>query len=110
MIINLDKYQTTLQTVTKCTVLKIPKEGFKKWLDSDITALQQESRLMGEYLLEQARGSRMLLFPSGGRPGGFSADETVSEICRERSHEDEGRQAGIVGFHGIVCKDHHSFH
>ena len=65
VIINLDKYQTTLQTVTKCTVLKIPKEGFKKWLDSDITALQQESRLMGEYLLEQARDSRMLLFLQG---------------------------------------------
>ena len=65
VIINLDKYQTTLQTVTKCTVLKIPKEGFKKWLDSDIVALQQESRLMGEYLLEQARDSRMLLFLQG---------------------------------------------
>ena len=65
VIIDLDKYQTTLQTVTKCTVLKIPKEGFKKWLDSDITALQQESRLMGEYLLEQARDSRMLLFLQG---------------------------------------------
>ena len=25
VIIDLDKYQTTLQTVTKCTVLKIPK-------------------------------------------------------------------------------------
>ena len=28
-------------------------------------ALQQESRLMGEYLLEQARDSRMLLFLQG---------------------------------------------
>ncbi len=65
VIINLDKYQTTLQTVTKCTVLKIPKEGFKKWLYSDIAALRQESRLMGEYLLEQARDSRMLLFLQG---------------------------------------------
>lgn len=65
VIIGLDRYQTTLQTVTKCTVLKIPREGFKKWMDSDIIALQQESRLMGEYLLEQARDSRMLLFLQG---------------------------------------------
>ena len=44
VIINLDKYQTTLQTVTECTVLKIPKEGFKKWMESDIRALQQETQ------------------------------------------------------------------
>ena len=48
VIIILDKYQTTLQTVTKCKVLKIPKEGFTKRLDSDIVDLQQESRLRGE--------------------------------------------------------------
>ena len=48
VIINLDKYQTTLQTVTKCTVLRIPKDGFKKWMSTDIIALQQESRLMGD--------------------------------------------------------------
>lgn len=65
VIINLDKYQTTLQTVTKCTVLRIPKDGFKKWMSTDIIALQQESRLMGEYLLEQARESRILLFLQG---------------------------------------------
>lgn len=65
VIINLDKYQTTLKTVTKCTVLKIPRAGFKKWIESDITALKQESRLMGEYLLEQAKESRTLLFLQG---------------------------------------------
>ena len=30
VIIGLDKYKTTLQTVTKCTVLKIPKENLIK--------------------------------------------------------------------------------
>ena len=51
--------------MTKCTVLRIPKDGFKKWMSTDIIALQQESRLMGEYLLEQARESRILLFLQG---------------------------------------------
>ena len=65
VIINLDKYQTTLQTVTECTVLKIPKEGFKKWMDSDIRPCSRRAVVMGEYLLEQARDSRMLLFLQG---------------------------------------------
>ncbi len=48
--------------------------------------------------------------PSGSGPGGFPADETVPEICGERSHEDEGRQAGTVGFYRTLCKDHQPFH
>ena len=110
VIINLDKYQTTLQTVTECTVLKIPKEGFKKWLDSDIVALQQESRLMGEYLLEQARDSRMLLFLQGADRVAFPSDETVPQICPGRRPADEGRQAGTVGFHGTLREDDQPFH
>ena len=104
VIIDLDKYQTTLQTVTKCTVLKIPKEGFKKWLDSDITALQQESRLM------TGPGQPDAVVPSGSGPGGFPADETVPEICGERSHEDERRPPGAVGLYRTLCKDHQPFY
>ena len=110
VIINLDKYQTTLQTVTKCTVLKIPKEGFKKWLDSDIVALQQEKQTDGRIPSGAGPGQPDAFIPPGGRPGGLSSNETVSEICREWGHEDERRPAGTVGFYGIVCKDHHSFH
>lgn len=65
IIVGLENYETTLQTVTECIVLKIPKSGFKKWLESDITVLRQESRLMGEYLLEQAKQSRAFLFVQG---------------------------------------------
>ncbi len=65
VIINLDTYQTTLQTVTDCIVLKIPKNDFQKWLDSDAIAMKLEARLMGEYLLEQDRVGRNLLFLQG---------------------------------------------
>lgn len=109
VIINLDKYQTTLQTVTECTVLKIPKEGFKKWLDSDIVALQQESRLMGEYLLEQARDSRMLLFLQGADRVAFLLMKRYRKYAGRRP-EDEGRPAGTVGFHGTLCEDNQPFH
>lgn len=59
------RYRTSLQTVTDCTVLKVPKSKFDKWMKSDIRALRHESKLMGEYLLEQARNVRALLFLQG---------------------------------------------
>lgn len=65
VIMGLDKYQTSLQTVTDCTVLKIPKAQFAKWMKTDIAALRYESKLMGEYLLEQARSTRAFLFLQG---------------------------------------------
>lgn len=59
------RYRTSLQTVTDCTVLKLPKAQFERWMKSDIRALRHESKLMGEYLLEQARNVRALLFLQG---------------------------------------------
>ena len=40
IIMDLDVYRTTLQTVTKCHVLKIPKAKFEKWIKTDIEALK----------------------------------------------------------------------
>lgn len=65
VLMELDYYQTTLQTVTRCTVLKIPREKFQQWLTSDITALWQEAHLVAEYMLEEARTSRAFLFLQG---------------------------------------------
>ena len=60
-----ERYRTSLQTVTDCVVLKIPKAEFKMWMDSDIRALRHEAKLMGEYLLEQSRNVRAFLFLQG---------------------------------------------
>jgi len=65
IIMDLDVYRTTLQTVTKCHVLRIPKTKFEKWIKTDIEALKHEAKLMGEYLLEQGRDSRAFLFLQG---------------------------------------------
>lgn len=104
VIINLDKYQTTLQTVTKCTVLKIPKEGFKKWLDSDIVALQQESRLMGEYLLEQARDSRMLLFLQGADRVAFLLMKRYRKYAENGVMKMKGDRQELSDFTGLCVK------
>ena len=104
VIINLDKYQTTLQTVTKCTVLKIPKERFKKWLDSDIIALQQESRLMGEYLLEQARDSRMLLFLQGADRVAFLLMKRYRKYAENGVMKMKGDRQELSDFTGLCVK------
>lgn len=65
VVMGLDKYRTSMQTVTDCIVLKIPKNLFAKWINSDFRALKHEAKLMGEYLLEQARSVRAFLFLQG---------------------------------------------
>lgn len=65
IIMDLPVYRTTLQTVTKCRVLKIPKAKFERWIKTDIEALKHEAKLVGEYLLEQGRSSRAFLFLQG---------------------------------------------
>lgn len=65
VIMDIDTYKTSLLTVTDCTVLKIPKAQFAKWIKSDIRALGHEAKLMGEYLLAQARNIRVFLFLQG---------------------------------------------
>ena len=91
-------------TVTKCTVLKIPKEGFKKWLDSDIIALQQESRLMGEYLLEQARDSRMLLFLQGADRVAFLLMKRYRKYAENGVMKMKGDRQELSDFTGLCVK------
>ena len=65
VIMGNEKYQTSLQTVTDCTMLVIPKADFKKWMDDDSRALKHEAKLIAEYLLEQLRNVRAFLFLQG---------------------------------------------
>ena len=65
VIMELDKFQTSLETATNCTVLKIPRSTFSRWLQSDPIALKHEAKLMGEYMLDQSRSVRSLLFLQG---------------------------------------------
>lgn len=64
-IMELDSYRTTLRTVTDCVVVKLPRSKFEEWMYSDLQALKYEARLVGEYLVKEARQSRLLLFLEG---------------------------------------------
>lgn len=62
VIMDLDRYCTTLETVTPCTIVKIAKEKYARWLNSDIRALKLEAKIMGHYLFEQGKNSRHFYF------------------------------------------------
>lgn len=64
-IMGLDKYRATLHTVTKCTLVKLPRAKYEKWMYSDIHAMKYEAKRMGEYLLEEGRNGRLFLFMQG---------------------------------------------
>lgn len=64
-IMDLDVYKTSLRTVTDSIAVKISRAMFEKWMYSDIKALKYESKLIGEYLLEQARNERIVLLMKG---------------------------------------------
>ena len=64
-IMDLPFYKTTLKTIENCVVIQISRANFEKWIMSDIAALKYESKLMGEYLLEQGRLARELIFLPG---------------------------------------------
>lgn len=98
IVMDLERYRTTLQTVTPCTMIAIPKAQFEKWIRTDIKALRQEAKAIGEYLLEQGRKSRTFLFLQGSdrlcmvftekyeryeKNGSFVCNNTRQELSEE---------------------------
>lgn len=64
-IMDLDAYRTTLRTVTDCVIVKLPRSQFERWMYSDLRALKHEAKLVGQYLVKEARQSRIFLFLEG---------------------------------------------
>lgn len=64
-IMDLDRYRTTLRAVTDCVIVKLPRCKFEKWMYSDLQALKHEAKLVGEYLVKEARQNRIFLFLEG---------------------------------------------
>ena len=65
IIMDLDTYMTTLETVTPCIIVKIAKAKYEKWLLTDLRVLKLEAKLTGKSLLEDGRKSRAYLFLQG---------------------------------------------
>jgi len=65
VLLDLDHFQTTLSTMTSCTMLIIPKSIFEKWVKNDIRVLTHEVKTMGTFLLEEVKRERVFLFMQG---------------------------------------------
>lgn len=65
LVLDLPTYRATIQTVTPCIVIKIPKDSYERWLNTDIKALKREAKTVGRYLMETDRKSRAYLFLQG---------------------------------------------
>lgn len=65
IILDEEKYRTTLRTVTDCTFIKMSRKHFEKWLMSDINALKREAKLLTLNLLEESREDRLNIMAQG---------------------------------------------
>lgn len=65
IVLDLPTYRATIQTVTPCIAIRIPKEKYEKWLNTDVKALKREAKTVGRYLMESDRKSRSYLFLQG---------------------------------------------
>ncbi len=65
VLLEQELYQTTLSTVTPCTILVIPRSIFEQWIKSDIRVMGMEAKVMGKFLLEEVKRERIFLFMQG---------------------------------------------
>lgn len=65
VLMDLDAYCTTIQTIIPTTIITIPRDKFALWLKTDIKALKQEAKNVANYLFEQGQSSRAYLFLQG---------------------------------------------
>lgn len=103
-IMDLDTYKTTLRTVTRCTMVKLPWAAFEKWMRSDIEALKHEACLVGEYLLEQGRKGRALLFLQGSDRLAMLFVERYERYAKNGVLQVRGGQQSLSNATGLCLK------
>lgn len=65
IILNMDKYRTTLQTVENSLFLRVDREKFSKWMNHDINAYRMSSEKTCGFLLEEVRKERLYVLIQG---------------------------------------------
>lgn len=104
VVMDQDTYRTTLQTVTPCTFVKIPRDKFAEWLSTDIRALKQEAKAIGEYLLEQGRSSRAYLFLQGADRLGLVLMDMYQKYARNGLLQIDGTRQELSDSSGLCVK------
>ena len=101
VIMSLDCYQTTLQTETRCSVAKLPRSKYEKWLCSDLEAFRREAYMTCSFLLEESRRNRLYLFSQGEERLAllllewYEKNNQDSETCIKASRQDIADETGL---------------
>ena len=103
-IMDKQNYGTTLRTVTKCNIIKLPKKDFAKWLDNDIVALKKEAQRVSEYLYEDARNGRAFLFLNGEERIAMVLSERYEKYSRHGVLQVKGGRQRIANATGVCLK------
>lgn len=104
IIMDLDTYMTTLETATPCTVVKIPKAQYEKWLLSDLRVLKLEAKLTGKSLLEDGRKSRAYLFLQGSDRLAMLLTERYELYAKNGILRVQGGRQGLSDTTGLCVK------
>ena len=65
LLLEIEHFKSTLTTAVDSRFLVISRDAFEKWLSHDEKMLRLEVRIMGNYLLTQAKMARAFLFLEG---------------------------------------------
>lgn len=65
ILVDMDRYKTTLETTKDSIFLKISREIFEKWIKNDMNAFQMQTKKVGRYLIEEARKERLYVLLEG---------------------------------------------
>lgn len=104
VVMDSDCYRTTLETVTPCTMISIPKKQFEKWLSTDIRALKQEAKAVGGYLLEDGRKGRAFLFLQGLDRLCMSLSELYEKNARDGEYRLKSTRKELAEQSGLCVK------
>lgn len=80
VLMGYSEYLATLQTINRCIAIKLNRQEFVKWLESDNLAIWNEAKMMGEYLLRQGLLAREYLF--------LPAPERMAKIFIQKYEQD----------------------
>ena len=104
VVMQLSKYRTTLTTVTDCTVVRMPRKHFEEWILSDLEALKHESKLIGEYLLEQGRLARAYLFLQGADRLGMLLMNKYEKYAKNGIYRARANRQSLANETGLSLK------
>lgn len=101
VIMQLENYQTTWETETACTVAKLPRAQYEKWIYTDTDIFRLETKMTCESLLEESRRNRLYLFLQGADRLAlllvewFEKNSRNGQLCINESRQNMADETGL---------------